>query len=74
MLRGVHLYLLLQHLDQGCNLEAAVTATVESLQGTWGLAVIHRDFADQIICARNGSPLLVGCTENEVFVASEVIL
>lgn len=61
-----------QHLDQGRGLEDAVASAIDSLQGTWGLAVIHKDYKDQVVCSRNGSPLLVGCTEGEVFVASEV--
>lgn len=49
-----------------------MSAAVDRLQGTWGLAVISEDANAEIVLARNGSPLLVGCSENEVFVASEV--
>eukprot|EP01095_Lingulamoeba_sp_RSL-Kostka_P004603 TRINITY_DN15836_c0_g1_i1.p1 TRINITY_DN15836_c0_g1~~TRINITY_DN15836_c0_g1_i1.p1 ORF type:complete len:655 (+),score=257.57 TRINITY_DN15836_c0_g1_i1:111-2075(+) len=49
----------------------AVKESVKKLQGTWGLAVIDREFPDQIIAAKNGSPLLVGISKEQMFVASE---
>jgi len=58
-------------MDEGDDFEPAVTRAVLELQGTWGLAIVHRDYPDRIVLARNGSPLLVGSTEGEVFVASE---
>ncbi len=53
---------------------AQVKATLGRLEGTWGLAILHKDHPDQIIAARNGSPLLVGLganNSNVTFVASE---
>lgn len=58
-------------LDQGLVFEEAVKAAVSELQGTWGLCIIHKDFPDRIVLARNGSPLLVGSSDGQVFVASE---
>lgn len=60
------------NLDRGLDIRAAVEATCTELQGTWGIAVIHKDHPDQIVLARHGSPLLVGCSQREVFVASEM--
>jgi len=52
-------------------LVAALTATIAQLQGTYGLAVLCRDYPDVIVAARHGSPLVVGVGDNEHFVASD---
>ena len=33
------------------------------VEGTYGLAVMHADFPDRIVVARNGSPLIIGVGE-----------
>lgn len=50
---------------------AAVQDTIAQLRGTYGLVVLFRDFADLLIAARCGSPLVVGVGKNEQFVASD---
>jgi glucosamine--fructose-6-phosphate aminotransferase (isomerizing) len=52
-------------------LVAAVQATLAQIQGTYGLAVIFRDWPEVIIAARLGSPLIVGVGSGEHFVASD---
>lgn len=59
------------HLDAGQSLMDAVKETLRRLEGTWGLAVASKDQPGQIIVARNGSPLLIGVGNGEMFVASE---
>jgi glucosamine--fructose-6-phosphate aminotransferase (isomerizing) len=54
------------------NLEAAVKSTVSLLKGTYGVLVMHADHPDEIIGARNGSPMVLGIGEGEMFVASDV--
>ncbi|KAL8429848.1 hypothetical protein ACSSS7_006296 [Eimeria intestinalis] len=58
-------------LDRGLPFEDAVAESISQLQGTWGLCVIHKDYPDRIVLARNGSPLLIGSSDGQVFVASE---
>lgn len=58
-------------LRQGKDLQSAVTATIEKLEGTWGLAILDREAPDRIVVAKNGSPLLIGVGEGRTFVASE---
>ena len=41
------------------------------LQGTYGLAILFRDYPDVIIAARLGSPLVVGVGDGEHFLASD---
>jgi len=50
---------------------AAVRQAIAQLQGTYGLAVLFRDHPDVIIAARLGSPLVVGVSEGEQFLASD---
>lgn len=49
----------------------AVRQALLQVVGTYGIAIVHEDFPDMLICARKGSPLLIGVGENEYFVASD---
>src|SRR6478609_7977878 len=53
-------------------LEGKVVEALAVVEGTYGLAVVHADFPDRIVVARNGSPLIVGVGEKEMFVASDL--
>jgi glucosamine--fructose-6-phosphate aminotransferase (isomerizing) len=54
------------------DLEKAVKSALSQLKGTYGVAVIHQDHPQLIVGARNGSPLVLGIGENEMFLASDV--
>lgn len=58
------------HLEDE-NLERAVQLALKQVSGTYGIALVHEDFPDQIMVARKGSPLLLGIGEDEIFVASD---
>jgi glucosamine--fructose-6-phosphate aminotransferase (isomerizing) len=64
---------LLHHLMQSERLDllAAVKAAVKQLHGAYGIAVIHAGEPDKIICARSGSPLVLGLGIGENFLASD---
>lgn len=49
----------------------AVQATLVQLRGTYGLAVVFRDWPDALIAARLGSPLVIGIGDGEHFIASD---
>ncbi len=49
----------------------SVQQALLQVEGTYGIAVIHKDNPDRIIVARKGSPLLIGVGENEHFIASD---
>jgi glucosamine--fructose-6-phosphate aminotransferase (isomerizing) len=49
----------------------AVRQALAQLHGTYGLAILFRDYPDVIIAARLGSPLVVGVGQGEHFVASD---
>ncbi|OEV02806.1 glutamine--fructose-6-phosphate transaminase (isomerizing) [Streptomyces oceani] len=59
------------HQDQH-TLEGAVQKALSRVEGTYGIAVLHADFPDRIVVARNGSPVVLGIGEREMFVASDV--
>ena len=52
-------------------LVSAVQAALAQLQGTYGLAVIFRQWPEVMLAARLGSPLIVGVGSGEHFVASD---
>ncbi len=52
-------------------LVSAVQAALAQLQGTYGLAIIFRQWPEVMIAARLGSPLVVGVGAGEHFVASD---
>ncbi|MQS39110.1 glutamine--fructose-6-phosphate transaminase (isomerizing) [Streptomyces katsurahamanus] len=54
------------------SLEEKVGQALKSVEGTYGIAVMHADFNDRIVVARNGSPVVLGIGEKEMFVASDV--
>jgi glucosamine--fructose-6-phosphate aminotransferase (isomerizing) len=53
-------------------LEDAVVDALNLVEGTYGIAVISSRDPDKIVCARKGSPLLIGLGEGEYYVASDV--
>jgi len=53
-------------------LEDAVVRTLGRVEGAYGLVVLDVKNPDQLVVARNGSPIVLGLGENEMFVASDV--
>ncbi len=51
--------------------EDAVRRTLTRLVGTYGIVVVFTDFPDLLIGAKNGSPLVVGQGDGEIFLASD---
>lgn len=54
-------------------LTRAVMEALREVIGTYGIAVICKDFPDVIITARRGSPIIIGVGEDEHFVASDAV-
>ncbi len=57
--------------DPYATLVEAVQNALAQLQGTYGLAVVFRDWPDAIVVARLGSPLVIGIGNGEHFIASD---
>jgi glucosamine--fructose-6-phosphate aminotransferase (isomerizing) len=53
-------------------LEGRVADALAAVEGTYGVAVMHADFPDRIVVARNGSPLIIGVGDKEMHVASDL--
>ena len=58
-------------LDPYAPIITAVQNALEQLQGTYGLAMVFRDWPDVIVAARLGSPLVIGVGDGENFIASD---
>ena len=65
-------HLIHSHYVQGKTLLAASQASLHELVGAYAIGVIAADNPDQLICARRGSPLLLGVGIEEHFIASDV--
>jgi glutamine---fructose-6-phosphate transaminase (isomerizing) len=53
------------------DLEAAVVESLQSVVGAYGIVVLDAEHPDRIVVARNGSPVLLGLGDGEMFVASD---
>lgn len=52
-------------------LEDSVRAALRLIAGTYGVAVLDAQRPESIVAARNGSPVVIGIGEREMFVASD---
>jgi glucosamine--fructose-6-phosphate aminotransferase (isomerizing) len=55
----------------GDTLEAAVRAALQLVNGAYGIAVLDAERPGSLVVARNGSPVILGIGEREMFVASD---
>jgi glucosamine--fructose-6-phosphate aminotransferase (isomerizing) len=58
--------------DEDTTLQEAVIRTLRSVEGTYGLVFLDTKHPDQLVVARNGSPIVLGLGESEMFVASDI--
>ncbi len=54
------------------DLSEAVRKAMSKVEGTFGMAILHKDIPGQIVVARRGSPLVIGVGEDGNFAASDV--
>jgi glutamine---fructose-6-phosphate transaminase (isomerizing) len=54
------------------DLEEAVREALTAVVGTYGIAVLDARCPDRIVAARNGSPVVLGIGDKEMFVASDL--
>ena len=60
-------------INSGLDLHAAVSGTVEKLEGSFAFAALSVADPEKIVVAKRGSPLLIGFGNDEVFIASDAI-
>jgi glucosamine--fructose-6-phosphate aminotransferase (isomerizing) len=65
-------HLIHSHYKNGNTLLAGTQAALAELEGAYAIGVIASDNPDQLVCARRGSPLLLGIGDGEHFIASDV--
>jgi len=61
-----------KYLNEENSLFDAVKKSINDLEGAYALGVISTSEPDTLICARKGSPLVIGVGENENFIASDM--
>ncbi|AMO70191.1 glutamine--fructose-6-phosphate transaminase (isomerizing) [Zhongshania aliphaticivorans] len=64
-------HLMHYHYQQSGDLLTALRDTIPELDGAYGLAVIHAKEPHRLLCARKGSPLVIGMGIGENFIASD---
>jgi glutamine---fructose-6-phosphate transaminase (isomerizing) len=58
--------------DECGDLAVATRRALSRVRGSFAVAVLHKDYSDMLIAARQMSPLVVGLGEDENFFASDV--
>jgi glucosamine--fructose-6-phosphate aminotransferase (isomerizing) len=56
---------------ENCDIMTAVRKALSRLLGTWGVVILDKNNPNELIAAKNGSPLLIGQGQNQMFIASE---
>ena len=62
---------LIQDMYNGDILDT-VEKVIKRLEGSYAIGVIHKDHPNELICAREHSPLVIGIGNGENFIASDV--
>ena len=57
-------------LEEGKEPLEALQSVLSMARGTWGVCVLFQDY-DYVLCARNGSPLIIGRGKDEMFISSD---
>jgi len=65
-------HLIALYFRQSKELLAATRAAVAELEGAYAIGVVSEDSPHRLVCARKGSPLLIGLGIEENFIASDV--
>ena len=65
-------HLIEHYFRQSKDLLAATRAAVVELEGAYAIGVVSEDAPNHLVCARKGSPLLIGLGIEENFIASDV--
>jgi glucosamine--fructose-6-phosphate aminotransferase (isomerizing) len=65
-------HLIAAESTEGVTLEDAVRRALRHVEGTYGLVVLDLLHQNELCVARNGSPLVLGIGDGEMFVASDV--
>lgn len=65
-------HLIEKHSNGGSDLEDSVRMALSEVRGAYAIAVMSQDSPGKIVAFRKDSPLVVGLSDNEQFVASDI--
>ena len=65
-------HLIKSFADKGDDFLASVKKALHMIRGSYAIAVINKNEPDKLIAARMASPLVIGISKDEFFVASDV--
>ncbi len=65
-------HLIAREIEDAESLEDAVRVALHRIRGTYGLLVLDARRPTELVVARNGSPIVLGVGDGEMFVASDV--
>ncbi|MFD3704416.1 glutamine--fructose-6-phosphate transaminase (isomerizing) [Nocardia sp. NPDC058658] len=65
-------HLIAREIEDAESLEDAVRVALHRIRGTYGLLVLDARRPAELVVARNGSPIVLGVGDGEMFVASDV--
>ncbi|WP_287586446.1 glutamine--fructose-6-phosphate transaminase (isomerizing) [Candidatus Borrarchaeum sp.] len=65
-------HLIEEFMEQGLNLKDATIQALRRIKGSYGLTIISAAEPRKIICARNGSPLVLGIGDQVICCASDI--
>lgn len=65
-------HLIERYTKRGDILENAVREALKDVKGSYAIGVIHQDYPERLVAARNGSPLIIGLGKGEFFIASDI--
>lgn len=57
--------------SSACDLFTAVQRALKSVVGAYAIAILEKSHPDRIVCARKGSPLVIGVGEKEFYLGSD---
>ena len=68
----VIIHLIQYYIDLKFDYLNAFQQTIKNIKGNYAIATIFSNDENYIFCAKNGSPLLIGCCSNSYYVSSDV--
>lgn len=65
-------HLIAYKYKSSCDLLSATIDAVKELEGAYAICVMHKNEPETLVCARKNAPLLIGVSEDENFIASDL--
>ena len=65
-------HLVAEKVDRGIDFLAAVQRTLREIHGSYALLFLNRRDPTRLIVAKNSTPIVIGCGDDETFIASDI--